>query len=96
MADFLSEYRAWMQRNKGTLYDLLDAGSELATKLQPKAKKANRTIAQLVNQDAMTVRALADGVGLAEIAGQRSLSPEGVLEALAMSVRFATVIGAII
>lgn len=94
MANFLEDYRDWMSRNSGNLATLLDASVDLAAKLQPKAKRANRSIAQLVNQDAMTVRALADGVGLAEIAGQRSLSPEGVLEALAMSVKFATVIGA--
>lgn len=96
MPNFFDEYRSWMSRNGATLGALLDTSAELASKLQPAAKKANRTIVQLVNGDAVTVRALADGVGLAEIAGAKSLSPKAVLEALGMTVRFATLIGAII
>jgi hypothetical protein len=96
MANFFDEYRDWMNRNSGNLGDLLSASVELAGKLKPAARKANRTIAQLVNSDAVTVRALADGVGLAEIAGAKGLSPESVLEALGMTVKFATVIGAFV
>lgn len=96
MANFLDEYRAWIDNNSGNLFHLLDAAAELAGALKAPASARGKTVAQLVNDDAVTVRAIMDGVGLAEIAGSRNLSPEGVLEALGMTVKIATIVGAFV
>lgn len=94
MANAIDEYRDWMNANSGQLRALLEASAEIATALRPVATRRRMSVAQLVNGDAVTVRAMADGVGLAGIAGVHSVDPDGVLKALAMTVKFATIIGA--
>ena len=96
MATVIEEYSAWMQANGAHLQGLMAGVAELATALQPAAARKRFSVAQLVNGDAVTVRALADGVGLAAIAGKHSVDPAKVLEALAMTVKFATFIGAFV
>ena len=94
MATVIEEYSTWMRANGADLQGLMAGAAQLATALQPQATRRRFSVAQLVNGDAVTVRALADGVGLAAIAGEHGVDAAKILEALAMTVKFATFIGA--
>lgn len=96
MADFFNEYQAWLGRNGDNLQQLLSVSGEMFKRLRGhiESEGLDTSIATLINDDAVTVRAMLDGLGLAEIAGQNQLSPESIIEALGMTLKMATLIGA--
>ncbi len=91
----LASFRTWMSQNSGNLEHLLSAASNLIDALVPKAQAQGMNVQDLVNDDMVTVRALADGVGLAEIAGAHGVTPEDVLGALVQVLKITTLVTAI-
>lgn len=92
MANELVHFRAWMDTKGPTLGAILGATSQLIESLQPHAAARGVTIATLVNDDAVTVRALLDGVNLAAVAGGHGVSAEDVIEGLGQVLGIASLV----
>lgn len=95
MANDLLKFKEWTERNAATLPRILTATYDLVDKLSPKAAAANKSVADLVNDDAVTVRALLDGAGLAAIAGAHGVSVEQIMEGLGQVLGIASLVMAI-
>ncbi len=93
----LANFREWASENKNGLVNLLGAAGQLIDALRPKAQAQGMNVQQLLelNDDPTTMRAILDGVNIAEIAGQNGITIEKAMEALGQVLNVAKLATAI-
>lgn len=92
MANALHDFTTWVDTNGATAVVALRAATELFEALQPRAAAEGQSVAQFLSaiEHPRLLRQIMDGVGLAEIAGRASITPEAVMEALVKVAGIAT------
>ncbi len=98
MPNALETFSTWMGENQGNVEGLLAGSLEFITLLTPKAAAQGQSIEQFLGaiDDPMVLRQLADGVGLAGIAGTRGVSVDDILKATMKVVGLAGLIAGMV
>lgn len=92
MANALHDFTTWVDTNGTTAVSALHAATELFEALRPRAAAEGQSVAQFLGaiEHPRLLRQIMDGVGMAEIAGRASITPEAVMEALVKIAGVAT------
>jgi hypothetical protein len=88
MANAFTEFSEWLDANGDEAANALRGATALYAALEPAAEGARVSMRQYLEQieHPRLLRQIMDGVGLAEIAGHVSVTPEAVLEAFSKVV----------
>ena len=94
MPNALEEFSTWMTENQGNVEGILTGSMEFIALLTPKAAADGKSVQQFLGaiDDPMVLRQIADGVGLAGVAGANGVSVEAILQA---TLKLVGVVGAI-